>query len=64
MLLLEIQPAHLQLQAERELTPDERDIMRAEITRLRLQSIAPPVNVSHSESPPPTGGSFQETNDE
>jgi hypothetical protein len=38
--------------------------MRAEITRLRLQSIAPPVNVSHSESPPPTGGSFQETNDE
>jgi protein arginine kinase len=64
MLLLEIQPAHLQLQAERELTPDERDIMRAEITRLRLQSIAPPVNVSNSESPPPTGGSFQETNDE
>jgi len=64
MLLLEIQPAHLQLQAERELSPEERDIMRAEITRLRLQTIAPPTNVIQSETPPPTGGSFQETNDE
>lgn len=64
MLLLEIQPAHLQLQAERELSPEERDIMRAEITRLRLQSIAPPTNVIQSETPPPTGGPFQETNDE
>jgi protein arginine kinase len=64
MLLLEIQPAHLQLQAERELTPEERDIMRAEITRLRLQSLDPPVNVSQQEPPPPSGGSFQEQNDE
>lgn len=64
MLLLEIQPAHLQLQAERELSPEERDIMRAEITRLRLQSIAPPINVNQSETPPPTGGPFQETHDE
>jgi protein arginine kinase len=64
MLLLEIQPAHLQLQADRELSPEERDIMRAEITRQRLQTIAPPINVTQSESPPPTGGSFQETNDE
>jgi protein arginine kinase len=64
MLLLEIQPAHLQLQADKELSPEERDIMRAEITRMMLQSIAPPFSVSQSETPPPTGGSFQETNDE
>jgi protein arginine kinase len=33
MMLLEIQPAHLQLNAARELSPEERDSMRAEITR-------------------------------
>ncbi len=58
MLLLEIQPAHLQLQAGRELSPEERDIMRAEITRLRLQTLAPPANVSETEPPPATGGPF------
>ncbi len=42
MLLLEIQPAHLQLEAARELSPEERDILRAEITRQRLQSINGP----------------------
>ena len=42
LLLLEIQPAHLQLGAARELSPEERDIARAEITRARLQGISGP----------------------
>jgi protein arginine kinase len=52
MLLLEIQPAHLQLRAARELTPDERDVRRAEITRARLQSLSGPSNVSNNQPPP------------
>ncbi|GAA5138545.1 protein arginine kinase [Prosthecobacter algae] len=50
MLLLEIQPAHLQLSAERELSPEERDARRAEITRARLQMLTGPSNVSTSNS--------------
>ncbi len=50
MLLLEIQPAHLQLNAARELSPEERDSMRAEITRTRLQSIDGPGNFPLSNS--------------
>ncbi len=46
MLLLEIQPAHLQLAATRDLSPEERDARRAEITRHRLQSVPEPRNVS------------------
>jgi protein arginine kinase len=42
LLLLEIQPAHLQLGAARELSPEERDVARAEITRARLQGISGP----------------------
>jgi len=42
LLLLEIQPAHLQLGAARELSPEERDVARAEITRARLQCISGP----------------------
>jgi hypothetical protein len=49
----------LQLQAGRELSAEERDVMRAEIARLRLQSVDGPRNVS-LESPPPN----PETNDE
>ncbi len=62
MLLLEIQPAHLQLQSGRELSPEDRDIMRAEITRQRLQSLAPPANVSQTDPEPPSasGGSIPE----
>jgi protein arginine kinase len=52
MLLLEIQPAHLQLRAARELTPEERDVRRAEITRARLQSLNGPSNVSNNQPPP------------
>lgn len=52
MLLLEIQPAHLQLQAGRELSAEDRDILRAEITRGRLQSVTGPSNVSQIQTQP------------
>lgn len=41
-LLMEIQPAHLQLHAGRKLTPDERDSIRAEIVREQLQTLDTP----------------------
>jgi protein arginine kinase len=41
-LLMDIQPAHLQLQAGRKLEADERDRLRAEIARARLQSTPSP----------------------
>jgi len=62
MLLLEIQPAHLQLNAARELSPEERDSMRAELTRARLQSIDGPGSFPTSQSNP--GGTPSNTNDE
>ncbi|MBL9117681.1 MAG: protein arginine kinase [Verrucomicrobiaceae bacterium] len=52
MLLLEIQPAHLQLRANRELSAEERDVLRAEITRDRLQSVGSPGIVSNKQTPP------------
>lgn len=42
-LLMDIEPAHLQHRAERKLTPEERDTMRAEIIRSRLQNLDSPV---------------------
>lgn len=42
-LLMEIQPAHLQLHAGKKLTPEQRDSIRSEIIRTRLQSLDPPV---------------------
>jgi protein arginine kinase len=47
MLLLEIQPAHLQLDAGRDVSAEERDARRAEITRLRLKSVPEPINLSN-----------------
>ena len=41
-LLMDIQPAHLQLHAGRKLNPEERDAIRAEIVRDRLQSLESP----------------------
>lgn len=41
-LLMDIQPAHLQLHSGRKLSPEERDSIRAEIVRGRLQSLEPP----------------------
>lgn len=46
MLLLEIQPAHLQLTASRDLSAEERDSLRAENTRQRLKSVPEPLNVT------------------
>ncbi len=43
-LLMEIQPAHLQWQADRALDADERDAVRAEIIRKRLQNVPAPAN--------------------
>ncbi|MFZ9937449.1 MAG: protein arginine kinase [Luteolibacter sp.] len=41
-LLMDIQPAHLQLHAGRQLQPEDRDALRAEIVRSRLQSLDSP----------------------
>ncbi len=43
-LLMDIQPAHLQLHSGRKLSPEERDAIRAEIVRSRLQSLESPDN--------------------
>ncbi len=43
-LLMDIQPAHLQLHSGRKLSPEERDSIRAEIIRSRLQSLQRPDN--------------------
>lgn len=62
LLLLEIQPAHLQFGAGRDLSPEERDALRAEITRGRLQSLDGPANISSTQNPPeaPTSDSHDE----
>lgn len=59
--LLEIQPAHLQLHAKRELAPEERDTIRAEILREKLQTIDSPsnslrdkTNINEEEGDPPS----------
>ena len=41
-LMMEIQPAHLQLYAGKELEPEKRDLIRAEIIRDQLQNLDPP----------------------
>ncbi len=43
-LLMDIQPAHLQLHAGRKLSPDERDAIRADILRERLESLDAPTH--------------------
>ena len=59
-LLMDIQPAHLQLHSGRKLTPEERDAIRAEIVRSRLQSLdSPDMRIQKDddkESAPPTLG--------
>ena len=53
-LLMEIQPAHLQLHAGNKLTPEKRDSIRAEIIRSRLQLVeAPVINKPAKEDPEP-----------
>lgn len=41
-LLMEIQPAHLQMHSGGKLSPEERDTIRAKIVRSRLQTLAAP----------------------
>lgn len=43
-LMMEIQPAHLQLYAGKELEPEKRDLIRAEIIRDQLQNLNPPAS--------------------
>jgi protein arginine kinase len=66
LLIMEIQPAHLQWQAERKLSPEQRDILRADVLRGRLQSIDGPAmrergggsdDSAPSEDPPPSPSS-------
>jgi protein arginine kinase len=52
-LLMDIQPAHLQLYSGRKLSPDERDALRAEIVCSRLLSLPSPANRLTSNEPPP-----------
>lgn len=61
-LLMDIQPAHLQLHAGRKLSAEERDTIRAEIVRSRLQTLASPDNSypnnsggDHPPAPPTPG---------
>ena len=42
MLLTEIQPAHLQIEAKRKLDAEERDILRADIVRRNLRGLSEP----------------------
>lgn len=53
-LLMDIQPAHLQLYTGRKLSPEERDAIRAEIVRTRLQSLESPDNHIFSKGEKPT----------
>lgn len=52
-LLMDIQPAHLQLHSGRKMTPEERDAVRAEIVRCRLHSLQSPDNSSTSQDTNP-----------
>jgi len=44
MLLMDIQPAHLQHHSARKLSPDERDSIRAKIIREKLQNLPTPAS--------------------
>ncbi len=50
MLLMEIQPAHLQIEAKRKLGAEERDLLRAEILRRKLKNLPAP-GISPEEGP-------------
>ena len=54
-LLMDIQPAHLQLHSGRKLSPEERDSIRAEIVRSRLQSLeSPDIHISTKDEKKPS----------
>ncbi len=50
-LFILIQPAHLQLQFGEKLSPDERDILRADLLRERLANLSRPVTKPNSPDP-------------
>lgn len=52
-LLMEIQPAHLQLHVGMKLSPEQRDERRAQIIRQHLQNVPVPVKVSPQTKIPP-----------
>jgi protein arginine kinase len=49
-LLLDIQPAHLQLKSAKKLTPALRDALRAQIIRSNLHNVAAPANISPNDT--------------
>ena len=49
LLLMEIQPAHLQIEAKKKLSPEERDALRAEMTRRKLKRLPEPSIVGAGE---------------
>ncbi|RYD37177.1 MAG: protein arginine kinase [Verrucomicrobiaceae bacterium] len=55
-LLLEIQPAHLQIASQKKLTAEERDILRAETLRRRLTHLPEPDMRACQEPDGPAGG--------
>ena len=54
-LLMEIQPAHLQYDASRELLPEDRDTLRAKIIRDHLQNLPAPGNTTTPGGKTPPG---------
>ena len=59
LLVMDIQPAHLQFRAGRKLTPEQRDVLRAGVLRERLQSVPEPAMPPPEGNPPdrpPAGG--------
>ncbi len=64
LLLLEIQPAHLQLSAGKDLSAEERDTLRAENTRNRLKSVPEPLNVSNTKKNADESANPNNQNDE
>jgi len=53
-LLMDIQPAHLQLHTSRKLSPEERDSIRAQIVRSRLQNLHSSDTSTPSADEPPS----------
>jgi protein arginine kinase len=56
LLLMEIQPAHLQIEAKRKLSPEERDALRAQITRRKLNNLPEPGHAASNGNGDSEGG--------
>ncbi len=61
-LLMDIEPAHLQNLSKRKLSPEERDTIRAEIIRTRLQNLPTPV-IDFIKQPSPSENNSDDTPD-